>query len=45
MESLEGHLGGWFTDALGSECSDGLSGLDDAPVDLLDVDVEKEPEL
>jgi hypothetical protein len=30
---------------LGSECPDGFSGLDDATVDLLDVDAEEKSQL
>lgn len=38
-------MGGWFSNALSSQCSNGFSGLDDALVDFFAVDVEEESEL
>lgn len=45
MESFKCHLGGWFSDTLGCECSDSLSRLDDGSIDSFDVDFKEEGHL
>lgn len=45
MKSFKGHLGGRFSDALSSECPDGLSGFDNAPINLFDVNPKEQLEL
>lgn len=41
MEGLEGHLSGRFSDTLRSQCADGLSRLNNASIDLFDIEAEE----
>ncbi len=41
VESLEGHLGSWLTDALGCNGTDSLSGLHNALINLFNVNLKE----
>jgi hypothetical protein len=45
VKGFKGHLGGGFSNALSSECSNSFSGLDDAAIDLFDINPKEQLQL